>query len=244
MKKLLLILLCVPLIFSCKSQENNNAKIPSKNKDCETQIIFGDLTICLPEITGMIECYSDPFIKPNVDKMASINPGQIPIAVYVSDLVVATNESSSQNIHKYEGFEDYPFVNVYSFKQIQNQNITLTQVKDILSEIADKLVDLSHYDITELNKKMSNIDDNLLLQDKPVMLDRYSLHPQIESIIMLARYTIGDQEIDKLSILNYLLIENRLICYQYVDNYKGQETIDNLKMRNDSFGLNFIRENE
>ncbi len=61
---------------------------------------------------------------------------------------------------------------------------------------------------------------------------------------MLLKYDNGDQGIYKLGIMNYLLIENRLICYTYIDNYKGPKTIDNLRMRNDYFGLSMIQENK
>ena len=131
MKKSLLILLCVPLLYSCGEKKENSTD-PKENlveNNCSISRIFDDVTICLPEINGMIESYSDTTFKLLIDKVAFANPGQIPIAAYVSESVININEESFPGINKYEGFGDYEWINIYSFhpdiiKEIfQNQEI-------------------------------------------------------------------------------------------------------------------------
>ena len=57
------------LLISCGSKSSDNVinneytEIDYVQNDCDNQVSFGNIPICLMKIDGMNECYSNPIIK-------------------------------------------------------------------------------------------------------------------------------------------------------------------------------------
>jgi hypothetical protein len=210
-----------------------------KNKDCKTPRIFGNLTICLPDVKGMIECYSDPIFKNSIDKIAAANPGQIPIASYIEG-------NSYDNIYTSlilnKGLGEYPWISVFSIEQLKNKAVIQDDIRKMANSLSETFDD---YDFRKINEKLSkSIPYYNFKIDQPVLLERYITNSKIESLMSIIKYYNDGVEIYELSIMNFLIIDNRCILYTYYDRYKGQKTIDNLKAKNDYFGLYLIQENK
>lgn len=65
---------------------------------CSRTAYFGGVGICLPKISGKVECYSNPDLRSSFDEFAF--PGNSLIGFYL-------REYDYNNIYSVDGFDDY-----------------------------------------------------------------------------------------------------------------------------------------
>ena len=81
MKSLTIFLIFIPFISFAQSS------------DCDNYSNFGDITICLPELVDMTECYSDPLVKITADMFKGTVEEEI-IGVYLFDEIYESRYES------------------------------------------------------------------------------------------------------------------------------------------------------
>ena len=110
MKNLTIFLIFIPFISFAQSS------------DCGNYSNFGDITICLPELVDMTECYSDPLVKITADMFKGTVDEEI-IGIYLFDEIYES---------RYESFFEDGIGD--SFIKIYSTNIL------ILSKIFSKII--------------------------------------------------------------------------------------------------------
>jgi hypothetical protein len=73
-----------------------------------------------------------------------------------------------------------------------------------------------------------------LTPGKPLLLEKYSPHPNVRTMILLIKYTNEAGETNVVSAVDCILIKNRLVTLAYYMTYSGGKTIDIIKEKNDA----------
>lgn len=225
MKNLIIFLIFIPFISF------------SQSSDCDNYSNFGDITICLPELVDMTECYSDPLVKITADMFKGTEEEEI-IGIYLFDEIY---ESRYESFFE-DGIGD-SYIKIYSNNLLKNKKAD-TQVLGLMSTYT-----LGAFENFHQSKLKSNIEANFndldlsISFDKPIMLEEYQLSTKIKSFIILLKYITEDEDFIQVGILNIMLIKDRLIFFAFYDKYKGFSEIEKTKEMSDYFALRFLKEN-
>ena len=221
MKKLLLILLCLPMIgFGQKAE-------------CVKHKEFGDISICLPEIDGLIECSSDSVVSYWSKVLKSDN--EVTLGWYFNENKY-TNISASFE----EGMYDY-------FKIFSLNNFVSRKIQDGDFNEFERYIKSSEWDFLDdwdLAKKIEFISGKNVSGDKPIYIEVYTPPTnKIRSYVGLTKIIFEGKEDIVVSVLNIIEIQKRIIFYAYYLPYNGIISIDKAKAKSDYFGLKLLEVN-
>ena len=225
MKSLTVFLIFIPFISFAQSS------------DCDNYSNFGDITICLPELVDMTECYSDPLVKITADMFKGTVDEEI-IGVYLFDEIF---ESRYESFFE-DGIGD-SFIKIYSTNILKNKKAN-TQALDFMSSYMQGAFENFHQ--SKLKSKIEANFNDLDLSisfEKPIMLEEYQLSTKIRSFIILLKYVTDVEDFIQVASLNMMLIKDRLIFFAFYDKYKGFSEIEKTKEMSDYFALRFLKEN-
>ena len=209
----------------------------AQSNGCNNLTNFGDITICLPDIIEMTECYSDPLVKLTADMFKGTDEEEI-IGIYLLDAVY---ESRYDNFFE-DGMGD-SFIKIYSTTTVKGMDAD----EKILDYVAS-IIKPTFEDYDKSNIK-SNIDDRFNYFDldismaKPILLEEYQISSKIRSFIILLKYVIEDDDIIQVASMNIMLIKDRVIFFAFFDKYEGFSEIEKTKVISDYFALRLLKEN-
>jgi len=95
---------------------------------------------------------------------------------------------------------------------------------------------------SEIKNNVEKYFDNISF-GQPVLIDSYSPHTDIRTFILLIKFQGEDFEYVMISSSNMMLIKERLIYLNYYKLYDGEESVKNLKAKNDYMVLRLMDEN-
>ena len=222
MKKIILLLIFLPFIGDAQTNECNNLTN------------FGDITICLPELIDMTECYSDPLVKITADMFKGSNEEEI-IGLYLLDDVY---DSRYDNFFE-DGMGD-SYIKIYASTGLKGLKAD-EQILDVMSSYME--------DAFEDSKLISNVDnifndlDLSISVEKPILLEEYQPSPNIRSFIVLLKFITEDEDLIQVASMNIMLIKDRLIFFAFYNKYNGFSEIERTKGLSDYFALRLLKEN-
>jgi len=222
-------------IISCgqtsnKSQDKLN-KTAVKAQECNNERLFGDISVCLVEIDGMTECYSNPKVALHANEFRY--EGNEILGIYF-------NEDTYSKIENLGDFSYDDYFKVYSVKKLKKINVGGSEL-DQMSDIMEGNYVEENWD--NLKTEFENIHDYISV-GQPILLESYSPNNRIRSFVFLMK--MQTEDIDKIlvMIMNMAEIKQRLIYYSYYKNYEGKESINHAKAMSDYFGFKFTDENK
>jgi len=210
--KRIIVLFALLLVIGCSG---------NKKEGCQKSSLYGYVSICLPEIKGMTECSEHPSIQRIIEPF--LNSG--PVLGY--------------------------YLNNETYKQIENLDQITYQ--DYFMLYGDYLRENfparpEHLDFMQQDLEMSLFGENFeqisqtvedtygaVTADKPALLEKYSFHPNVRTMVVLMKYKNGDAETRVISVVDCLLIKNRLMTLAYYLAYDGGKSIDAAKEKNKIF---------
>lgn len=225
MKKNLLIFFLFPLITL------------SQTNDCNNLSNFGDISICLPNLEDMTECYYDPLVKLTADMFKGTDEEEI-IGIYLLDDIY---ESRYENYFE-EGMGD-SFIKIYSTSIIKGQKVNEEDLDYLTPYIKEAFDDFEKSEIKSKINDLFNGFDMSISFDKPILLDEYQISPKIRSFVVLFKYALEDEAYIQIATMNAMIIKERIIFFAYYEKYKDFSQIDKIKAFSDYFALRLFEKN-
>lgn len=226
MKKTIAILVLIIFLGCSKTDPQNETLILCKNS-----ISFGDIDICLPEIDGMTECYDIPLVKSRADK-----------SEYEKSSVLAfyLNNVTYKQVARLDRitFDDY--FKIYALNESKSVKISQEEL-DQMSDLLEGNFLKENWNEIEYNIKRKH---DYLSVGKPILIESYSPHKKVKTVIMLTKVLVNDNEYVMVGSINLLLIKERLIWLAYYKNYEGEASIKKIKAKNDYIVLRLMDENK
>ncbi len=212
------------------------AKKKSLNADqeqisCENKAAFGDMQFCLPDIDGMTECYDLPLVKSLADQFEA--DGNSVLAFYLNDSTYKHVDSLDKIV-----YDDY--FKIYVTNSLQNIRQDIADLDEMVQMIKGNYLQENW---NELKQKTESKMDFLSV-DVPVIVESYTPHEQVRTIIMLIKYVVGESEVVIVATMNMILLHDRLIWLAYYKHYDGEASIKNAKSKNDYIALRLMSENK
>ncbi|NEN23081.1 hypothetical protein G3O08_06160 [Cryomorpha ignava] len=226
----------LPLLaaISCDPIGSQNHSKPPKVIEviqCGNEKTFGDISICLPEIEGMNECYSDPKISSMHDEL-SREKEEI-IGIYLSDSDYAKRESYGEFAH-----DDY--FKIYAGKIAKGMKMGKPELDLINDEVGEGFFKERWSDF---KPKLDSLTKHVTF-DRPVLLESYRTDDRRISQVYLTKLQSDSNENFLVMVLNMVLIKERLIFYAYYKEYDGEKSIKQAKAKSDYFGARITDENQ
>jgi len=221
-----LVVFCI--IFACKNNTETEEKVPAREItavdpiECSNEILFGDTKFCLPEIEGINECYSHPKVRLRADEIEDLD--NTTLGYYLNDETYSKADDI-ENIN----YDDY--YKVYAPNVGKGYNMTLTEMKQVMSMISAGFID----------KTMEETNEDIKLSGKgvqlsqPILIEKYDLNVNSSTIMVLMRVT--GVNVDKVMALSMssVLSKNRLIFVAHYLDYEDEKTISKLKENTSKF---------
>ncbi|MDR0348670.1 MAG: hypothetical protein LBH90_04145 [Tannerella sp.] len=192
-----------------------------KNKGCKKSTLYGYVSICLPELKGMVECSEHPNIQRIIEPYLDSGPV---LGYYL-------NDETYKQIDKLGEITYQDYFMLYG---------------DYLRENFPARPE--HLDFMQQDLEMSLFGENFerisrtvedtygtVTADKPALLEKYSSHPNVRTMVVLMKYKNGDAETSVVSVVDCLLVKNRLLTLAYYLAYDGGKSIDAAKEKNNLF---------
>ncbi len=220
------------LIVKTKTENNTNTQILNNKVKCNKSSSFGDVDICLPEINGMTECYSNPIVKKRADEIIANKENSV-LALYL-------NNTTYKDISKIneKNFDDY-FI-IFGNNELKNIKIEKSLITELVSNLEGNYFKENWNDLQpKLEKSYKYVSIG-----KPVLIDSYMPNNKIHTNIVLTKYQKGKDEFIMLITLNMIQIKERLIWLTYYKTYEGVESVKKVKSNNDYIVLRFADENQ
>ena len=208
MKNLFYILIFIPL--SCYSQNDN----------CERGANFGGNIICLPKLDGYSECFHKPAIQTFL--LNRNIPTNIDFGFYINQTDLGILEKSGV-----VPFGDY--INVYGVKAIANLKADHSVLQMFRNELKKDGCD------SIIHLRFNEFDFDVSLKDPVKCLKTYSYNNSSYSELILAHFMHDNGDSSKqLMTLNYLLLDERIICLCYYSVFKGKKSVELHEQKNNS----------
>jgi hypothetical protein len=224
------------IITSCANSNDNNKQVSDETviNKCEKTVLFGDKEICLPTMNNYTECYLDSRIKDRVDEAVGYNGRNTVLAVYLIDKIYNQINDSSETF-----FDDYYIL--FGNKRLADHDGKNSEIKNMIGSNTNRITKDQWEKIkNNLENEIKSVDVRL---DKLIEIEDYSINENVSTVVTLQRVYINDKEIFKVTIMNVILLNKRLVWLCYYKDYKDSETIKYSKERNDYLVRKFIEQN-
>lgn len=211
MKKLINTILILLLI--------NNWTLAQENI-CVRKATFGNTEICLPQIKGYQESYSDSIVKQLADQT------EVPINMVLGFYLNNQTYEKKDSLGLFS-FDDY--FKIYGTKQIKDFKADSKLLQEMQDVLAGNFISKNW---ESMEKEVDKIELEIEIE-VPIVIKTYNLNSNSFTYIMLTRYKLeGVEPFTMAMTMNGLLINERLIWMAYYLNYNGEETI--LKLQENS----------
>ncbi len=236
MKKTLFLTTLLFLFFSCKNN-TEPIKIPTKEvseinkkKECDNETPFGDRTICLPEITGITECYSHPKVKQRANEID--DPGNTTLGYYLDN-------PTFKEVEVLETVTYDNYYKVYAPNVGKNYKMTTSEMKQIMSLMTSGFIDKTLED-TNQDIKKSGKDVQL---SQPVLIEKYELNAKSATLIVIMQVVGTNMEKTMVISMSSVLVKERLIFVAHYLDYSDEKTIVDLKLNTATYIEAFLEAN-
>jgi hypothetical protein len=225
-------ILCSLILSNCNTNNTENTPKSNDNKEiaCPNEKQFGDISLCLIEMEGMTECYSNPKVTPHINEFRY--EGNEILGIYFNDETFARIDSLGTF-----SYDDY--FKVYAVKQLKGVRVGKNEL-DKLTEMMESNSMKQNW--SEIKTKFENEHKNISL-DQPIMLESYKPDERIRSFVFLMKLQTEVEEKVMVMTINMIEIKERLIYYAYYKDYKSEASIDQAKSISDNFGFKLMDEN-
>ncbi|MDR1602429.1 MAG: hypothetical protein LBS42_08385 [Tannerella sp.] len=198
-----------------------------KDAACRNSVFYGYVNICLPEIKGMTECLSHENVKRIVQPYLASGPV---LGYYLNSETYAQIDSPEMIAY------DTYFM-LYGEYQHENYPAAVSDLESKTAGLEKSLFDKDGFE--QIEKNMGTVK-----AEKPVLLEKYSPHPNVRTMIVLMKYKNGEgTETSVVSAANVILVKQRLLNLAYYVAYSGGKSIDDLKQKNESVVDAFLKAN-
>lgn len=217
---------------------SNSILLISQNP-CTNIKEFGLKEICVPDFDNMKECYDEDVYKLYADEFKG-SAEEIILAFYISE-----NDYSDfyNNILKDKQVLNDPYCKIYATTLAKDIYVDDSNL-DFLEESIIKFMqqDDESFSFTEtLNEIMK--DPNITVQ-APLLLDHYKTIDNIRTVVSLMYYTIDTEQIIMTSIMNLIVIKNRLFFMACYEQYKDFSGIKEMEKNSNSYAKELLRINK
>lgn len=223
------IVLC--LICACVNSGNKKNMTASKNRNCDTSVLFGDVNICIPNVKGYKDAHSFPDMAKQ-SRMIEAN-GNAVLGFYISD---TANLGRTTDVDLY--YEDY--YTIFSPQQLKDVRSDESDLKETMRAA---LQNFSVQDWDSTKNRIKQMTSGQLEVNKPVLIRTYSLNDNISSAIVLMKVGHEGRMNSIVFCMNMLLIKDRIVSMAYYLNYTGVESIIKLKKNSDRIALELLNAN-
>lgn len=203
----------------CNLKKNEKAK--SSTNFLESQRPVGDISICLPNVQGYVECLKNKYAKERVNDENKIFTENV-FGVYLPNQLY---KEFLQNPYTVLWTE---YVKFYSNPELDNQKVPSTFFKQIEEKINNESNIVPWKEAIE----KAHANDPDLLLGKPILIEHSKCHPQTDSYIYLSSYKFLKKSGYMLFVANLCIIKERLIYFGYYLNYDNENSLNIIKQRN------------
>jgi hypothetical protein len=218
MQKIFTTAFLISLIFSCANDS-------TKNNTSVRKVRWGDLSLQLPKIESMTECYAEPKIASFANQF-EVNGNQI-LALYLNDITYGQKEQLGHLV-----FDDY--FKIYATEDLKLRTFTSEDMDEVMNLIKSGFIS-NHWDEVNENLKKDKIEIG-----KPYMLDNYKLNDKVQTIISISKFSVEGKTKTICTAMNALLLKNKLIWLAYYKEYVGKQSLAFVKEKNDSIVLSLL----
>tara|TARA_B100000900_G_C20578474_1_gene716368 strand:- start:225 stop:2249 length:2025 start_codon:yes stop_codon:yes gene_type:complete len=224
MKKLILLLLFVPLI--------SYGQVKS---DCPDNKKLDDTSICLPQLLKMTEVNSIQKYKNIISNY--ITPDEIVLGFYATDEALSSIKSGKVC----QG--NCNMIKVYSLKVFADKKITLNST---LESIYETILDYFENGENLVSVINDAINFTNISFERPVLIEKFNSNPEIKSAVLMSPFYNSDLDKNfvQLVVINFTIINQKLIIYAHYSWYDGPKSIKDAKNSSDYFGLRLLSENK
>lgn len=218
--QLTLSILVTTIIAACKSTPNT----------CQNTVFYGYVSLCLPAIEGMVECHQHPEVQKVTH--AYLDSGPV-LAYYLNNNTFRKIDSLSLIT-----YEDYFMI--YGDYQMENYLAHNQDLDKAQLNLAHTLFD--NEDFEQINSRVESAY-GVVTAGKPALIEKFSPADGVRTMIMLMKYLNGDAETPVVTVINFVLLKNRLFNVAYYLAYDGGKSIDVAKKKNIAFINSLLSEN-
>jgi hypothetical protein len=97
-------------------------------------------------------------------------------------------------------------------------------------------------DFEQINSRVESAY-GVVTAGKPALIEKFSPADGVRTMIMLMKYLNGDAETPVVTVINFVLLKNRLFNVAYYLAYDGGKSIDAAKKKNIAFINSLLSEN-
>ena len=191
----------------------------SDNKSNGNTALFGYVNISLPKINGMTECR----VHPNVQRITQQYLESGPVLAYY------LNNATYKQIDKLNEISFGNYLMIYGDYQRENYRAVASDLDILESNLQQTLFEGDNFE--QISSRLDE-DYGALTAGKPALIEKYSSHPNVRTMIMLVKYQNEIGETSVISAINFILIKNRIVNMAYYLAYDGGKSIDVLREKN------------
>lgn len=211
------------LIVCC----NNSFAQEGQDVKCVKTSEIGSSSICLPEISGMNECYELPNVKERMDKY-EVGDNSI-IGLYLTDEIYS-------GVENFEGLSIDEYFKIYIVNNMRSKTYGISELKQIGDIMQNNFI-AENWD--NLKEFVEQKNDNLTI-GVPVIIESYTPHDDARSYLMLTKINNNGTEQVMLMTMNILLLKEKIIWLGYYKLYENEDSIQNIRSANDNVVMKLI----
>lgn len=212
---------------------NNGGNLKDERHDKNSKS-YGNITIYLPKIVGMVECSDSSVLNYHMNKL-KIDKSSLYIAYYLNDSIF--NNLITNGTQNY--IDDYMLV--YSTYDLFNRKSNESDLNRATQDLANVHGNFSD-EIDKVAKKLDSISLKAKIGDF-VLLESYKLTKNTNTFVYLSKVQFNNKEYVRICILNTLLVNHLILFSTYYKEYEGINSVKDAKKKNDYMVLLFIKEN-
>jgi hypothetical protein len=214
MKKTVIYLLLLALAGCGDSGKQKHAS------GCKNSVLYGYVSICLPEIKGMTECHTHAGVQQVIQPYLPTTPI---LGYYLNNATYKQVDRLSEIT-----YEDYFML--YGDYQKENYHAQEADLHAMAQELEQTLFEESNF--KQLSSRIEEYYGSITA-GKPALIEKYAPQDNVRTLIVLMKYKGEDgTETSVVSAVNLLLVKNRLLNLAYYVAYAGGKSIDVLKEKN------------
>lgn len=206
----------------------------SQDNECSRKTLFGTTEICLPQINGYEECYTEPIVKELAD--ATEVATNLVLGYYLNNATFAKKDSLGLI-----NFEDY--FKIYGTKEIQDYDADDKILKQMQTMLSGNFLAKNWEEVEE---GIESLDLDVEIEiGVPVKIDEYNLTDNSFTLVMLTKYQIEGEDPFTIALtMNGLLMHDRLVWMAYYQDYTGEKTMSKLRHKSDIILKELLKANE
>jgi hypothetical protein len=190
-------------------------------ESCKNSALYGYVSICLPEVKGMTECHDHPGVQTVIKPYLASGPI---LGYYL-------NNETYKQVDKLSEITYQDYFMIYGDYLRENYNATATDLDAMTAELEQTLFRGDNFD--QVSSKVEEYYGSIT-PEKPALIEKYSPHSNVRTMIVLMKYKNGTGETSVVSAVDVILVKNRLVSMAYYISYDGGKSIDKAKETNNA----------